>query len=124
MRSVTVILWLALIACSGTLIFVQGHSEDDAEEVAADPDADEEDSSEDDAEELAADPSEDEQDTLVDNLLLNRALRGAQPMTLNDLDFATIAAAKKKAKKAKKAPKKKKAKKAKKAKKPKKKKKA
>merc|ERR1712224_913527 len=85
---------------------------------------DEEDSSEDDAEELAADPSEDEQDSLVDNLLPNRALRGAQPMTLNDLDFATIAAAKKKAKKAKKAPKKKKAKKAKKAKKPKKKKKA
>merc|ERR1712224_521830 len=79
---------------------------------------DEEDSSEDDAEELAADPSEDEQDSLVDNLLLNRALRGAHPMMLNDLDLATIAAAKKKA------PKKKKAKKAKKAKKPKKKKKA
>merc|ERR1712139_372386 len=97
-----------------------------AEELAADSDADEEDSSEDDAEELAADPSEDEQDSLVDNLLLNRALRGAHPMMvpLNDLDFATIGAAKKKKAAKKKAPKKKKAKKAKKAKKPKKKKKA
>merc|ERR1712193_254872 len=60
----------------------------------------------------------------VDNLLLNRALRGAHPMVaLNDLDIATIGAAKKKAAK-KKPAKKKKAKKAKKAKKPKKKKKA
>merc|ERR1711904_628859 len=70
-------------------------------------------------EELAADPSEDEQGSLVDNLLFRRALRGAHPMmvSLNDLDVATIGAAKKKkAAKKKPAAKKKKAKKAKKAK--------
>merc|ERR1711904_252671 len=78
-------------------------------------------------EELAADPSEDEQGSLVDNLLFRRALRGAHPMmvSLNDLDVATIGAAKKKkAAKKKPAAKKKKAKKAKKAKPAKKKKKA
>merc|ERR1711904_734702 len=84
-------------------------SEDDAEDLAADEDEDEEDSSEDDAEELAADPDEDEQDSLVDSLLLNRALRGSA-VPLSDMDFATIGAAKKKAAKKKKEPKKKKAK--------------
>merc|ERR1739848_52823 len=56
---------------------------------------------------------EDEQDSLVDNLLLNRALRGAHPMmvSLNDLDVATIGAAKKKKAAKKKPAKKKKAKK-------------
>jgi len=93
-------------------------TDDDAEELAADADADEEDTSDDDAEELAADADADEQDSLVDNLLLNRALRGGNPrmVLLDDLDEATIGAAKKKkAAKKKPAAKKKKAKKAKKA---------
>merc|ERR1712139_267621 len=53
----------------------------------------------------------------ADNLLLSRALRGAHPMMINDLDFATIGAAKKKKAAKKKPAKKKKAKKEKKAKK-------
>merc|ERR1712205_105551 len=73
-------------------------SEDDAEELAADGDADEEDTSDDDAEELAAYADADQQDSLVDNLLLNRALRGGNPrmVLVDDLDEATIGAAKKK----------------------------
>jgi hypothetical protein len=92
-------------------------SDDDAEELAADADADEEDTSDDDAEELAADGDADEQGSLVDNLLLNRALRGGNPrmVLVDDLDEATIGAAKKKKAAKKKPAAKKKAKKAKKA---------
>merc|ERR1711939_979306 len=54
-----------------------GDSEDDGEELEADADADEQDSSE--------------------TLLTNRALRGGhRVILLNDLDFATLGAAKKK----------------------------